>query len=186
MLPSIIRLYEAFDRAFSRPTSLHRSFHCCVSRQEERLLLSTPRGELTEAMLANPVDHLDVCFSTPDQGSYFVPRLVELLSEAEDGFQYEMLYITFYRLIRENERLYRDSGVWEALETALRDIFRERTSAFIFNVRGAGSVSCAFFIDDILNGFFFPILSKRQDRAEIGLTDWGDFFARWAEENDAA
>jgi len=172
---------------FPRPTSFYNE-RCCV---DEYKLLKTPRAELDEIDLALPVDHYGSCFGSFEEISYFVPRVVELLTATENGFAHGMLNLSFNRLLRDSERKYRDMGLWDTIEACMNAIFTDFTGKFTLHhydkpaceLKGWGKqykdiASCTGGIDDFIVGFYQPVLSARA--CSDGTTVWDRFFHAWA------
>lgn len=195
ILGSIRQLYKLFDEVFPHPKSFHND-GCCVGKKHAKLLATLPREELTEEMLSVVVDHRG-CFGTFEEMAYFVPRLMELLADSEDGFEHGLLQYSFFGLLRENEQQYRDLGLWNSIEEAMYDIFVCRTSTF--DIKHYDEVECRqkgweilYFdimpwqdlIDQMLGGFFYPILSARKSDSNLQLTAWDRFFIKWAEDEN--
>ncbi len=196
MLPEIAQLYTAFDKVFPRPKSFEGE-GCCVKKKHERPLLKLPREQLTEEMFALPGSHFGICFATFEQASYFIPRLLELLSEAEDGFAWGSLNMRIPSFLLEHKSDYTSLGLWQLIEDAYLAIFRERTSTF--TVHHYDKAACVakgwgldYFdlvvgtdgIDDLLGWFFPPLLLKRVH--PDGSSGWGEFFRIWAEDDNPA
>lgn len=195
MLESVRQLYIAFDKVFSRPKSLYNA-RCCVSKDNERQLLALPREQLTEWMLSMPMDHSDGCFATFDEISYYVPRLMELFVDSENGFEAGNLNISFFRFLRDHQDDYQRLGLWEPIEQAMMDVFHIRTS--VFPLRHFDQEACAAkgwgiiyddimayteFMDELLGEFLFPILSKRSIGRD-DLSEYDVFFERWAADSN--
>lgn len=195
-IESVEELYPLFERVFPRPTSFDNEY-CCVSEEDERPLLTLPLRELTEGMLAMPIDHACGCFGTFEEVSYFVPRLIEILADSEYGFERGVLSYSFYRLLRDNEEQYQSLGVWNAIEKAIRGIFSYRTSTF--NIKHYDREACeekgwgityydlvigTDLMDELLGEFLFPVLSRREDSHSSGCSEWDRFFIRWAEDQN--
>lgn len=195
-IESVQHLYAAFERVFPRPVSFHNE-GCCVKDYHERPLLELPLRELTEEMLQMPIDHNGACFGTFEELSYFVPRMVELLADSENGFEYGVLSFSFFRMLRDNEQQYKALGVWSAIEGAICDILALRTQEF--HVRHYDRGACEkkgwgieYFdlmvwtdlMDDLLGELFFPILSRRPLSPGCAGSEWDTFIARWAEDSN--
>jgi hypothetical protein len=193
---SIQQLYIAFKKVFKRPTSFYNE-HCCVTKENELILLTTSLSELTEQQLSMPIDHYGSCFGTFREVSYYVPRLIELLSDSSNGFEYGNLCFSFYRLLRDGESEYQRLGVWDQIEKSMFDNFYSRTSKFDmihFNevdCKEKGWVLQYFdmitwpeLLDELLGEFFYPILSKRKKSAEENHSEWDLFIEKWAEDKN--
>jgi hypothetical protein len=187
---SIRHLYTLFDKVFPRPISFHNEY-CCVGPEQERPLLTLPREQLTEIILAHPVSHCGSCFGTFEEVSYFIPRLFELLDDSVEGFQYGGLDISFFWLLADHESEYRAVQLWESIESAMRDIFIAHTSAFTIEHHGSlDHVVGSGLVDEMLDGFFFRVLPKRNAPSAVrgndgkAFTEWDDFFARWASDEN--
>ena len=128
MLESIKRVYEEFDKVIFRPTAFSDNQCCCVGEDYEQKLLHTPREELQEVDLAVPIDNTDGCFASYDQMAYFIPRLLEILEDTEEGFSYGNLDISFFRIIRDHKDDFKRLGLWDVLCEALYEIFKVHTA----------------------------------------------------------
>ncbi len=177
----IQQLSQLFDAKFQRPKSFLNE-GCCVSDESERLLMETPRVQLTEQMLCMPIDHYGSCFGTFEQMSYFVPRLMELLYESVNGFEYGMLHYSFFRLLVENEQQYRDMGLWDVIENTMYSIFADRTSTFVLT-DGDHTVDSDL-LEDMLEYFFQPLLHSKAGISGPCMTQWDEFIAKWADVED--
>lgn len=175
----IQQLTQFFDDKFRRPTSFYNN-GCCVGDDDEQLLIDTPRAQLTEQMLRMPIDHFGSCFGTFEQISYFVPRLMELLYESENGFQYGCLNYTVFRLLVENEQQYRDLGLWDVIENTMYSILADRTSTFVLTDRG--DTVGSDMLKDLLEGFFQPVLQSKTSLSSACMTQWDEFIAKWADD----
>lgn len=199
MRESIQRLYTAFDAVFPRPTAFDNE-GCCVKDEHEAPLLTLPREDLPIEILVMPVQHACGCFGTLEQMSYFVPRIVELLDENEDFYEYGL---GFFSLVRGHEQEYRSFEVWDQLEDSLMDVFRAHTEQFAVMHFDAAAcqakgwtnwehddiVDGVDLIDDMLREFFHPVLSSRRVTVDTGValcTQWDGFFASWADETNPA
>ena len=171
---SIELIYSQFAEVFPRPTSFYNEY-CCVTAEHERPLLALPLRELTEEMLAMPIDHYGSCFGTFEQVSYFVPRLMELLVNSRQGFEYGVLYFSFFRLLQNNECRYRRLGLWDAIEKALNELFTSHTST-------PPDIRTQDLTDQLLEGFFCPVLSDRKRTLDADLSAWDEFVLEWAED----
>lgn len=176
------KLTQLFDDQFRRPTSFYNN-GCCVGVDEERLLIDTPRAKLTEEELSSPIDHACGCFGTFEQMAYYVPRLMEILNESEDGFKFGCLNFSFYRLLVNHEQKYRDLELWDSIKNAMNSIFLDRTS--VVEMRHYDYIINEQIIDEMLPGFFMPVLSVRQSTTNPGQTQWDEFILRWADDANA-
>jgi hypothetical protein len=193
MTDSIQKLYDRFEKSFPKPTKFYNN-GCCVAEENEQDLINVPLRELTEDILSMPIRHFGSCFGTFEQMAFFVPRIIELLSESEKGFDL-MEYSCFWLLVAYQVE-YRERGLWESIETAILDIFHERTSDMVidrvdaetgvFKVRNGPWDELpknSRVVEDILALFLFPVLSKRNN-SDIG-SDWDRFFENWANDKNA-
>ncbi len=176
------QLTQLFDAKFRRPTSFYNN-GCCVGDDEARLLIETPRARLTEEELSSPIDHACGCFGTFEQMAYYVPRLMEILNESEDGFTHGCLNFSFFRLLVRHEQEYRKLGLWDSIEDAMNSLFVDRTS--VVGMKNYDYMINEQIIDEMLPGFFLPVLSARQSTTTPGQTQWDEFILRWAEDTDA-
>lgn len=189
MLESVANLYTASDEVFPRPESFY-NHGCCVKKADERPLLRLPREQLEEQTLAKPADHFCKCFATFEQASYFIPRLIELLADAEDGFQWGCLHISFFGFLLEHQREYESHGLWPLIEQCLADSLMLRTSTFKivhydkaaceakqWQIDHFDYVVGSQGIDEMLDGFFYPVLTERP--LENGRSEWDSLFERW-------
>lgn len=181
VLKSIQQLYASCDLVFSRPTSFYNE-RCCVTEENERILLTIQREDLTEEMLTMPIDHFGSCFGTFEQVSYYVPRLIELLAESRYGFEYGVMCYSFFRLLHQNEQQYRTLGIWDQIENAVNDIFIKRT--LTFTMERHNYVDYTDLIDNILSDFYYPVLSKRRLPGNESATEWDHFFIQWEEDQN--
>lgn len=197
MLESIEKLYSAFDGVFPRPVSFQNE-GCCVTRENEQLLLDLPRELWAEEMLAMPMDHSDGCFGTFAQVSYLVPRLIEILSERDGGFEYGVLDVSFYRYLLGHEDDYRALGLWEAVENAVVEIFRYRTATFAIAhydldaCRRKGWDLDYFdraigtdMVEELLGEFFYRKSLKHLKGTGPQATEWDALFERWSDDGNA-
>ncbi|MHB1460206.1 MAG: hypothetical protein ACYC1M_02865 [Armatimonadota bacterium] len=178
----IQQLTQLFDDKFRRPTSFYNN-GCCVGDDEARLLIETPRAKLTEEELSSPIDHACGCFGTFEQMAYYVPRLFEFLNESEDGFTHGCLNYSFFRLLVRHEQQYRDLELWDSIECSMNSLFVDRTS--VVEMKNNDYIINEQIIDEMLPGFFMPVLSVRQSTTNLGQTQWDEFILRWADDTDA-
>ncbi len=183
MLLEIAQLYTAFDKVFPRPES-YWGEGCCVQPEHEEVLLRLPREQWTEEMLSMPGSHIGICFATFEQASYLIPRLLELLAEAENGFSYGTLNMNVPRFLREHESDYATLRLWQLIENTFIAIFRERTSEFAIRSEYPDYVAGTDGIDDFLGEFYLPLLSGRH--CPDGSSGWDEFFRLWAEDDSPA
>lgn len=194
MLESIDRLYKAFDSVFPRPTSFDNE-RCCVTEEQEKLLLSLPRHQWTEEMLAEPMDHNDGCFGTFEEVSYLVPRLMEILSESDEGFEQGLLEFSFFGFLLRREADYRQLGLWGAIEDAITEVFRSRTA--IFAVTHYDTEACrrngwcleyldlvagSHMVHELLGEFCYRKALDHLPSTGLGSQEWDEVFDRWAED----
>jgi hypothetical protein len=194
MLESIGRLYQTFDRVFPKPDSFFNK-GCCVSADNVKMLLKTPRGQLDEQTLAMPIDHYGSCFGRFEEVSYFIPRLMEILAESDGGFEYGLLCYSFYRILRNHQPDYESLALWNSIWDAMQDIFRTHTEQF--KVRHCDREACAGngwaiqhsdyvvgsdLLDQMLEGYFGPVLSRSS--ASATPKDWDTFIDSWAHDDN--
>jgi len=187
MMPAVQELYEAFDRVYKRPKSFTNE-GCCVKKWHEKPLLTLPREQLTEEMLDRPMSHACGCFGTLEEVSYYVPRLIEIMAESENGLELGTLDLHLPWLLLENREEYEAKGLWELIERVHHDIWFDRTSSFtLLHVNGEYPASVDL-IGGILKEFLHPLLSERQSSTGVAgepeRTGWDDFVAQWADDDN--
>jgi len=188
-MPAISQLYEAFDKVYRKPTRFTNE-GCCVKRQHEKPLLTLPREQLTEEMLDRPMSHACLCFGTLEEVSYFVPRLIEILADSDDGLEMGSLNLRLPGLLLDNRVEYEAKGLWGHVEKAYYDIWLDRSASFILSPAFPDSALSVELIDSLLRTFFWPLLSERQSGLTLidqpVRTAWDDFIDRWAADENPA
>jgi hypothetical protein len=188
-MDSIQELYKNFEKSFPKPTKFHND-GCCVGEDDEKVLLNIPLRKLTEDNLSYPMQHFGSCFGTFEQMAYFVPRIIELLSESELGFN--LMGYACFRLLVADQDEYKARGVWDSIEQAMLDILHDCTNTLIIEHYDAEAGWSSPFndlsfkqiiVEEFLALFFYPVLNNRNS-SESG-SDWDRFFEDWATDENA-
>lgn len=61
-------------------------------------------------------------------------------------------------------------------------ILADRTSTFV--LIGSEYSVCSDLLNDLLEGFFQPVLHNRAGESSLYMTQWDEFIAKWADEDD--
>ena len=121
-----------------------------MKKWHEKPLLTVPREQLTEEMLDLPMSHACLCYGTLDEVSYFVPRLIEIMSASDDGLTFGSLNLRLPTLLLENRTEYEAKGLWGHIERAYHDTWLDRTARFILSPAFSDSALAVELIDSLL------------------------------------
>ncbi len=126
LLEATSKLYSVFKPYVVHGDLRGRSCDCCVTDEEIRLLLSKPLKELTEGDLRHFMSSAISTFGNVEDYKHFLPRILELMQEAETGvledfLDFEKLNYGEWEIWGEKEINAIDDYFFELWETKIND-----------------------------------------------------------------